>query len=406
MLKSGFTTRDTAKLNIAGTAETHIGEDDADYTSDNRKFWSKNLTGPKIDIGGTAIIEMEGSGDGNSGSDTPVLSMRGRCLVDMCGSLDLSNAPIGYNRSRTANWFSSPFGYNDYDPFNSTQRLTNSTVAFPYLHMHDTSSIVMDGAPILKMAGNSCVNVDGDVCINIQGENSINRNWFGGSGGIGIDLRPGAFIQVGAGGSSTPSTPKTSIVRITENQMLIDCANPRLCDLSSGATSGQLYTSDGGNGYGYPNARDGYFPFRGDGLSILNNDSSYVKPFIFGPAIRKWKNDDNNTIYGWGHQGYWADDTSHSQGPTFMMQGKSRVIIGDGGTTAMMIGGTGNTSIKIMPYGGASFELSLGSSGGADVINIANGSSSFMTFNHSSASGSSQRYDFTPNGSTMFKFGP
>lgn len=205
--KSGFTTRDAAKLNIAGKSETHIGEDNADYTSDNRKFWDKNLSGPRIDIGGTAVIEMEGTGKGSSNSDTPVLSMRGRCLVDMCGSRSTSSQEIGYGRARTASWWPHVMDSYERDPFDSTKYLYNNTVAYPYLHMHDESTILMDGAPILNMRGNSMLSINGDVCIDINGRNPVNRQAFVGAGAgygdVAIDIRPGTAIQIGTGNEST-----------------------------------------------------------------------------------------------------------------------------------------------------------------------------------------------------------
>ena len=406
VLKSGFTTRDTAKLNIAGTAQVNIGEDNADYTSDNRKFWSKDLTGPRIDIGGTAVIEMEGTGYSTSNSETPVVSMRGKCLVDMCGSKDMGYSVPGYGRNRTASYWPSVLT-NCPNPFNSSQEMKYSNVTFPYLHMHDSSTILMEGAPILNMRGNSLLSINGDVCIDINGRNPVGRQTFAGAGAgygdVAIDIRPGTAIQIGAGQGSTSTMPKTSLVKITEQQMLICCGQPRETDVTSNPL-GNMYVNTSN---GYANAYESeMFPFKHTGVS---GNSAGGGKFNFYDGIYAVFDMSTmaQTIGTWAHQGIWTDGPSGNIAPVVWMQGKTRLKFGDGGTIDMAVGGPGNLSVAVEPYGNSSAEFYWSSSSyAADVINIANGSSSFMTFNHTSASGSSQRYDFTHAGSTMFKFGP
>lgn len=407
-LKSGYTTRDTAKQKISGTSEINIGDDNADYTSQSRKFWDKTLSGPRIDIGGTAIIEMEGTGDGNSTSDTPVLSMRGRCLIDMCGSASVTPSVDGpYNRKTTMKWWPGALGGRYVstnlapDPFWSTRSIGDSTNAFPYFHMHDSSTIVMDGAPILQMRGNSLLNINGQVAIDINGVNGIDSGISNrGSSGVGIDIRPGTFVQMGIGNASLP--PSKTIFKMTENQIVACCSLPGGVDLEY--IGNETFTTDNGYGYGYPNASNSYFPFRESAVSNRDN------PFIFASSnvMTKWDPaTDNNRIGSWKTTGIWSSDpTTYTQGPAITIQGKSRMVIGDGGTTAMMIGGQGNVSLKLQPQSMSSLEISLGSVGGADVINIANGGSGYNIFNHCAAAGANTKYDFTPHGDTYIKFDP
>lgn len=404
----GYITRDTAMQKIAGTSKINIGDDNADYTSQNRKFWDKNLSGPRIDIGGTAVIEMEGTGDGNSDSDTPVVSMRGRCLIDMCGSRSVTpNTDGPYNRKTTMRWW--PYALGGYyvssssspDPFWSTRSIAESTVAFPLLKMHDSSTISMEGAPIFQMRGNSLLNINGQVAIDINGVNGIDSGITNrGSSGVGIDIRPGTFIQMGVGAASLP--PSKTLFKMTENQIVACCSLPGAVDLTY--IGGETYTTDNGYGYGYPNASNGYFPFRESALSNRDN------PFVFANTnvMTKWNPaTDNNTIGSWKTTGMWSSDpTTYTQGPALTIQGKTRMVIGDGGTTAMMIGGQGNVSLKLQPQTMSSLEISLGSVGGADVINIANGGSGYNIFNHCAAAGANTKYDFTPHGDTYIKFDP
>lgn len=406
-LKSGYLTRDSAKEKIAGTAKINIGEDNADYTSQSRKFWNRNLSGPEIDIGGTAIIEMNGAGDGNSTSDTPVVSMRGRCLIDMCGSRSITPSTDGpYNRKTTMKWFPRVLGgpyassSNSPDPFWSTRSIGDSTVAFPLLKMHDSSTISMEGAPIFQMRGNSLLNINGQVAIDINGVGGIDSGIDNrGSSGVGIDIRPGTFIQMGVGSASLP--PSKTVFKMTESQIVACCALPGAVDLEY--IGNELYTEATAKGYGYPTGfGSDYFPFRSSALSNRNS------PFVFTDSnvMTKWDQaTDNNRIGSWKTTGLWSPDpTTYTQGPALTIQGKTRMVIGDGGTTAMMIGGQGNVSIQMQPQTMSSLEIYAGSSSGADVINIANEGYGYRVFNH--AANGNVKYDLTPHGDAYIKFSP
>lgn len=404
-LKSGYLTRDSAKEKIAGTAQINIGEDNTDYTSDNRKFWSKDLTGPRIDIGGTAVIEMEGTGKGSSNSDTPVLSMRGRCLVDMCGSRTTSSQEVGYGRARTASWWPHVMDSYERDPFDSTKYLYNNTVAYPYLHMHDESTILMDGAPVLNMRGNSLLSINGDVCIDINGRNPVNRDSFAGAaagyGDVAIDIKPGTAIQIGTGNESTQSNPTTSMIRLTKNQFVVASALPKETNVSSSSCISQLYM-DTTNGYA--TSREGeLFPFK-----YTSNSGVYDLFNFFGGPIAKWDPSTMNQKIGqWASTGVWGDGPGKNSGPVVWMQGKSRIKIGDGGTFSAVLGGLGNVSISMEPYAGSSTEIYMASASySADVINIANESNSFTTFHHGAGANAATKYEFTPHGNTLVRFSP
>lgn len=285
---------------------------------------------------------MNGTGDGYSTSDTPVVSMRGRCLIDMCGSRSVTPSTDGpYNRRTTMKWFPKALGGPDVstsnapDPFWSTRSIAQSTNAFPLLKMHDSSTISMEGAPIFQMRGNSLLNINGQVAIDINGVNGIDPGISNrGSSGVGIDIRPGTFIQMGVGSASLP--PSKTVLRMTENQLIACCSLPGGVDLEY--IGSELWTEATSKGYGYPTGfGSDYFPFRS---SALSNNSS---PFIFTSSnvMTKWdQSTDNNRIGSWKTTGLWSSDPqTYTQGPALTIQGKTRMVIGDGGTTAMMIGG-------------------------------------------------------------------
>lgn len=404
----GYITRDKAIQKIAGAAKINIGEDNKDYSSNSYKFWNRNLSGPEIDISGTAVIEMNGIGDGNGTGDTPVVSMRGRCLIDMCGSASVTPSTDGpYNRRTTMKWWPKALGGPDVytsnapDPFWPTRSIAQSTNAFPLLKMHDSSTISMEGAPILQMRGNSLLNINGQVAIDINGVNGIEPNGISnrGSSGVGIDIRPGTFIQMGVGNASLP--PSKTIFKMTENQLIACCALPGGVDLEY--IGNELNTDATAKGYGYPTGfGSDYFPFRSSALSNREH------PFIFTSSnvMTRWDPaTDNNRIGSWKTTGLWSPDpTTYTQGPALTIQGKTRMVIGDGGTTAMMIGGQGNVAIQMQPQSMSSLEIFAGSVTGADVINIANSGYGYRVFNH--AADGNVKYDLTPHGDAYIKFSP
>lgn len=350
---------------------------------------------------------MNGTGDGNSTSDTPVVSMRGRCLIDMCGSASVTpSTDSPYNRRTTMKWFPKALGGPDVsyssapDPFWSTRSIAQSTNAFPLLKMHDSSTISMEGAPIFQMRGNSLLNINGQVAIDINGVMGIDSGISNrGSSGVGIDIRPGTFIQMGVGNAGLP--PSKTVLRMTENQLIACCALPGGVDLEN--IGNELWTASNGYGYGYPTGYGSdYFPFKS---SALSNNSS---PFIFTGTnvMTKWdQSTDNSRIGLWGTTGLWnSNPQTHTQSPALTVQGKTRMVIGDGGTTAMMIGGQGNVTIQMQPQSMGSLEICAGSVTGADVINIANEGYGYRVFNH--AANGNVKYDLTPHGDTYIKFSP
>lgn len=389
-----------SKVKAYGGADIEIGDKDADYSQSGRTFWNNNLEAPNIKIGGTTFIELLG-GDLESqvDDDTPTISMRGRTLVDMRGSRTLNNNNKKYNRkySQYLDGVISGSGY--VNPFNTNENLEDATVAFPYLHMHDTSSIIMDGGPVIKMEGNALSNIAGDVFIGIHGENDISSDPSSprGTGGVVVDMRPGAIVQIGAGNSSTAASPKSSVLKLTEKHIFMMGSKDMKTDLTNCSNTfnymadTQLFSSSPNTIWHAWEATEYAKVHDNTGVFVFNNN-----------MIQPYSNDLAGTIgqacANWPYNG-----------PLVCIHDKSSINIGDDGTVGIQIGGDSNsvTNISLCPKNYSAFEARLGSDReAADIINITNGTRSMTKFVHNAHTGATTLYEFLPHGDTYFRFAP
>ena len=152
VLKSGFTTRDTAKQKIAGTAQVNIGDDNQSYSTET--FWGRAVSGPEVNIGSAAIIEMNSGG--YQPGFIPVLSMRGNCVIDMKGKL-------------------APDSYYNWAEHNTRTKIKNAAMPFttnkaaPIFQMHDEAIVSIVEKATLQMKNAAMVEIGGNADVHIYG---------------------------------------------------------------------------------------------------------------------------------------------------------------------------------------------------------------------------------------------
>ena len=160
----GYITRDDAKQKIAGKAQINIGEDASNYSA--QTFWTNSLQGPKVDIGGTAVIEMKGN---DYAASTPVLTMRGQAILDM-SSTNAGGGDWHVYRGNTLATLNSA-----HEIFIKTpDAFTNGYYTidrswYPFFHMGDSSTLMMDNQAMLHMQNGSYVHTAGRAHIDIVG---------------------------------------------------------------------------------------------------------------------------------------------------------------------------------------------------------------------------------------------
>lgn len=208
-LKNGFTSADTAIAKIFGDSKIEIGTKATTYTG--IKWWSgedfeENLTSPTIKIKGTAKIEMLG---GEDPRNTPAISMRGNCLIDMyaCPGPNywLGQAhPDRESIRRNIN----PFKDRDND---------NS----PILQIHDGATVSIYERATLQMRNNATAILSGNADIHING-GQYSKGYHDSDKDIFLQegyrtqvyLHPGSFVRM-AGTEEFPVS-----ISVDEGQMV------------------------------------------------------------------------------------------------------------------------------------------------------------------------------------------
>ena len=199
-LINGFKSRDTGIMTIQGMSDVTIGEAGRDYSSTSSNvysFWdgAKNYS-PKINMSGTAQFQMIG---GTKAYSKPVISMIGDSVIEM-NAYDWGSSSQGsYTRNRT--YLSSDsyklsiiayYAYQNTDsPFGGKLK---DSAAFPYLRMNNSSTILMEGASLIKMADGAGVEITGNAEVSIRGGGGSTT--VDGMLKTGINIEPGVKIKM------------------------------------------------------------------------------------------------------------------------------------------------------------------------------------------------------------------
>lgn len=205
-LKNGYVSRDNAVQKIQGKSKIVIGEENVDYSSQASNvysFWSgtKNFS-PSVVMSGTAQFQMLG---GTTAYAKPVLSMLGNSVIEMNAYDWGSTYQSGYTRNQGYtsgdNFRLSKIAYDTYNgtdsPFGG---MLNSSTPFPYIRMNNSSTIIMEGASLFRMADGAGVQIGGNAEVSIRGGGGStlkNPQWK-----TGIDIEPGSTVRM-ARASST-----------------------------------------------------------------------------------------------------------------------------------------------------------------------------------------------------------
>jgi hypothetical protein len=324
----GYITRDNAIQKIAGAAKINIGEDNSNYSA--QTFWTNSLKGPKVDIGGTAVIEMNGN---DYAAATPVLTMRGKAIFDM-SSTNAGGGDWHIYRGNTLATLDAA-----HEIFIKTpDAFTNGYYTidrswYPFFHMGDSSTLMMDNQATLHMQNGSYMHTAGRAHVDIVGtdcytwptpsnESPYEFPLYSKVGPTELIMGEGAhLVMVGAGDGTDDGTH--TVLAMTSKQIVLS-ANHKF---SQGAVAWD--THDGGSGLLNPNA-SGTMPF-GDLPGLYN---ALHSNFVVGDTRSRLG--DNRPFYELTDthmQSTWdyiADDIKEQvNGPNVNFRGRTEFLMGD-----------------------------------------------------------------------------
>lgn len=405
-LKNGFISLNNAIEKIQGGSSITIGEKDADYSDETvPKYKSDdNIIAPNINIGGTTIIDIEG---GIVPYHKPVISMKGNGIIEFdeydehsCGKYYHRNLGItgSYPLSGIANAvygsYAGPYG---------------KDIDYPFIKMSNSSTILMEGAPLFKMSDGAGVEIAGSAGVVIRGE--------GGSvtdkpGKTGVLLEPGSFVRMANDGDYG------SMISVSGGQIILTCQRPmNNTDTEFTYPKNLAIDSIGGHfrfvtipreSLDYPNIAT-------VNTNIISQFCSEINSKIFKPSIEIA----GKTAVYIGDHGYftakigptndaftsfdWTDDTASKTDIKFG-SGANAVVTYDIGTETGAV-----ACYTIRPKEGTrTCVLFAPKEGAITNLNITPGSGTFTKLNVTPQTGAKTNFDIQPKGGaiTNYKFLP
>lgn len=388
----GYITRDKAIQKIAGAAKINIGEDNSNYSA--QTFWTNSLKGPKVDIGGTAVIEMNGN---DYAASTPVLTMRGKAILDMSSTnagggdwhIYRGNALATIKAAREI-FIKTPDAFT-----NGYYTIDRSW--YPFFHMSGSPALIMDNQATLHMQNGSYMHTAGRAHIDIVGtdrytwptpanESPYNFPLYPQVGPTELIMGEGSHLIMAGAGQSTHT------VFAMNSEQIVLSANHKF---SQGAIAWD--TGDGGSALLNVDSNGGAALPWGD-FPALNN--ALHGNFVVGGSAVQSKLGDYRPFYELTNsymQSTWGDITNDMSeqlnGPMLNIRGRTEFLMGDnmGGFAAFHMtpdnGGValldwgeqsgGKTLIKLGNSDGTT-EFEMGSCGGHQGFQIkSSGSRSF-----------------------------
>lgn len=351
------------------------------------KYWGNNKNNAKFFMSGSPLLQMlkrQGS--------SPVISMLGAGVFEMY-AYQLHNNQIDYTRSLPE--YSSSGGkclsevayyaYQGSSPYGDNNPRLNSSEIFPYFHMSNSSTVIMEGASIIKMADSAGFEMAGNADVVIRG--GALTDWTGKQVNSG-KIRTGLYMEPG------------STIRMTRSSTTYGGDyGPMIAIESSNSKLGPgklLITAQRGiyNGIYDYNEYDHDFDIGLKSHAIYFGSKLYNhREFIYNKAVST----------GCFH---YALDAKLFQ-PTLNVMGKTYLSIGDGGYFAAKIAPSsgGYTAIDWSGYGHE--DIKIGTSAGAIVMfNMCHESGAIASYNIEPAKNSDTIFNYCPNGLSSINYSP
>lgn len=358
-------------------------------TSVPENYWDNDKNNAKFFMTGSPLLQMikrEGS--------SPIISMLGAGIFEMYAYQDHNNQKF-YTRALPRSSSSGEkclsevayYAYNGYSPYGDSYTYLHDAEIFPYFHMSNSSTVIMEGASIIKMADSAGFEMGGNADVVIRG---------GALTGIGGDqlnsgkIRTGLYMEPGA---MIRMTRRTSTYGGEYGPMIaIESSN----DDDKNSPGKLLLTAQHGiyNGIYDYNSNDHDFTISLDGRIIRLSDRTFNhRKFIYNADVNPGKIP--STLCPKLFQ------------PTLNIMGKTSLSIGDGGYFAAKIA-PGKNAYTAIDWTGYGYEdIKIGTSSGAIVMfNMCHGSNAVATYNIEPADSSNTIFNYCPNGVSSINYSP
>lgn len=156
-------------------------------------YWGSERQKMLMHLEGNPLFQMI------SMTGAPIFSMQGSSIIEING--DSYMAPSNYKRSDSDYLsFITQQVYKDYtSPFNKDKTLMSETVNFPYVHLNDNSTLIMEGASMIKTAGGAGMELSGNATFRVHGAGQDEHYPIDKAGQTYVTFHPGSFFRMSSG---------------------------------------------------------------------------------------------------------------------------------------------------------------------------------------------------------------
>lgn len=162
-------------------------------SSPSYTYWGSERQKMLMHLEGNPLFQMI------SMTGAPIFSMQGSSIIEING--DSYMTPSNYKRSDSDYLsFITQQVYKDYtSPFNKDKTLMSETVNFPYVHLNDNSTLIMEGASMIKTAGGAGMELSGNATFRVHGAGQDERYPIDQAGQTYVTFHPGSFFRMSSG---------------------------------------------------------------------------------------------------------------------------------------------------------------------------------------------------------------
>ena len=294
----------------------------SDVEIGNQTYWGTAKKKATLTLRGAPQIIME------SYNGSPILSASGRGIIEMVGEnlfSPQSSIQTAYSRSNGSgaringlSWLADIVykGYNS--PFRDSYVLKDDGYVYPYLHFANSSTLIMEGASMIKTSHGAAMELSGNATFKIIGGGVEGTNYPSNIYQTCVQFLPGSFLQL----SSEDNTYGPGIYMVVGSKKYNNSGNNSQIILSN-----QFNHNNDGSPATFCHSLSGIMETTGSGFQptyLINfcSDITFAsRNFVRYKLINK--DYAPGTIY---------NQLSNIYAPTLALQGKSSIIIGDTGS--------------------------------------------------------------------------
>lgn len=348
------------------------------------QYWGQDKNNAKFFMSGSPLIQMI-----KGQRSSPIVSMLGAGVFEMYAD-QIHNNQIAYTRSLPRYDASKSlsevayYAYQGDSPYGGSYAHLNDSEIFPYFHMSNSSTVIMEGASIIKMADSAGFEMAGNADVVIRGgalTDNGGRQVNSGQIRTGLYMEPGTIIrmtrkEITYGGQYGPMIAlESSTPELAPGKILLTAQH----DVNRG-----IYD------YDYNNFDFGFGPGRVVGFSdrVFNN-----RKFIYNSSIKP-----GNLSAALAPKLFQ---------PTLNIMGKTYLSIGDNGYLGVKIAPS-SSGYMLIDWTGYGYEdVKIGTDKGAIVtFNMCHGEKAIAAYNIEPEEESNTTFNYTPNGISSINYAP